>query len=259
MLVDSHAHLQFSEYGESLLTVIERASMEGVEKIICVGTSIEDSEAGVRLAQEQNLVWATVGIHPNDDLEITAELVDWENLKRLAQNPKVVGIGECGLDYSRGLDQERQRGIFDRQVELATELALPLVVHIRDAQEDLILNFGDKLSRLEGVFHCFSGDEKYLKFILNELPGFRISFAGNITFKNAGQLRELAKTVPLERLIVETDSPFLAPEPQRGTRNEPANVKIVAQYLAPLLGTTFEEVCQATTENAIKLFQLNER
>lgn len=253
-LIDSHAHLNFSDYGEDLDLVIKRARESGVDKIINIGTSVKDSEEIIKLVQRSDDLFATVGIHPNDDQSTVAEDVDWEEFENLTKNPKVVAIGEIGLDYSRGQDGERQKKLLARQLEVAKTVDLPVVLHIRDAQDDLISNFGHRLESMRGVFHCFSGDENYLNTILRLLPEFYVSFAGNLTFKNAGALRELAKLVPLERLLVETDSPFLTPEPSRGARNEPQNVKIVAEKIAEIKGVGFEVIAQATSNNAIRLF-----
>lgn len=243
MIIDSHAHIE--------------DFAPGVDKIINVGTSLSDSEKAIALAQRYPNIYASVGIHPNDDPSATVDNVDWKKFEELAKFPKVVAIGETGLDYSRGSDRDRQAALFEKQISIASKLNLPLSIHIRDAQEDLmtILDSGQN-DRLRGVFHCFSGNVDYLNFILEKLPNFYISFAGNITFKNAKNLQELAKLVPLERLLIETDSPYLAPEPLRGTQNVPANVKITAQTLAKIKNTSFEEIAATTTKNAETLFKI---
>lgn len=243
MLIDSHAHLNFPDFGEEV-------NFPGVSKVVVVGTSLEDSEKAIKLAQKHKHLFATVGIHPHEDCH------DWEKFAELAES--AVAIGECGLDYSRSKDKERQKKLLAKQIEIARKLNLPLSIHIRDAQEDAmeILDCGQNDKKLRGVFHCFSGDQKYLDFILNKLPNFYISFAGNITFKNAQQLRDLVKLVPMERLLVETDSPFLAPEPHRGTNNSPTNVKIVTEKIAEIKGVAFEKIAEETTKNATKLFNL---
>ena len=247
MVIDSHAHLNFPELGGQV-------DYSGVSKIVVVGTSIADSELALKLAREHSHLFGTVGIHPNDDPLVTVDTVDWSKFEDLAKQS--VAIGEWGLDYSRSKDTERQIKLFEKQIEIADKMSLPLSIHIRDAQEDLISVFGHKLSKLKGVFHCFSGDLNYLHSILNLLPGFYISFAGNITYKSAQDLRDLVKEAPLERILIETDSPFLTPEPHRGKPNTPENVKIVAEKVAQIKGESFEWVAQTTSKNAEKLFKI---
>ncbi len=246
MLIDSHAHINFPGFNEF--------DFAGVSKIVVVGTSIEDSEKAIEMAGRHGGLFPTVGIHPNDDPKSKVETIDWEKFEFLAK--KSVAIGECGLDYSRSKDSERQIKLFERQIEIAEKYNLPLILHIRDAQEELISIFGHKLAKLKGVFHCFSGDVNYLNTIIKLMPGFYISFAGNVTFKNAQGLRDLAKAAPIERILVETDSPFLTPEPHRGKPNSPENVKIVAEKLAEVKGMSFEEICKQTTINTETLFKI---
>lgn len=255
-LIDSHAHLNFSDFGQDLNEVITQSQEAGVSKIINIGTSLTDSQETIDLAAKYPFMYASVGIHPNDNPEETLDSIDWEKLEHLAKQPKVVAIGECGLDFSRSKDPERQIPLFRRQIELATKLNLPLSIHLRDAQNELMTELGGELKDGRGVFHCFSGDQQYLDFVLKELPGFSCSFAGNLTYKSASNLRELAKQVPLERLLVETDCPFLTPEPIRGSRNLPANVKITAQTLAELKGVPVETIAEVTSQNATTLFNL---
>ena len=255
MLIDSHAHLNFKDFAVDFDEVVVRAKEAEVEKIINIGTSMTDAQEVIDLANKYDFMFAAVGIHPNDDPNITVENVDWEKFEELAKSKKVVAIGECGLDYSRGKDDIRQKALFAKQIGIAQKLNLPLSIHIRDAQEDLIEMLKQvQHDNLRGVFHCFSGDLKYLDFILRNLPGFCISFAGNITFKNAQSLRDLVKGVPLDRMLLETDCPFLTPEPHRGKRNEPMNVKITATTLAQLKDVSFEEIAEVTTRNAEALF-----
>jgi TatD DNase family protein len=181
-LIDSHAHLTVKDYGSELGAVIERATEAGVGKIISIGTSLTDSKEAIELAGSREEIWATVGIHPNDDTEITVEKIDWELFEAYARSPKVVGIGECGLDYSRfpelttterEQERRRQRQLFQRQGEMASTLGLPLIVHIRDAYDDVIDEFSALFRDGRGVFHCFSGDTPYLNFVL-ALPNFYI-------------------------------------------------------------------------------------
>lgn len=249
-LVDSHAHLNFPELLVDIDEVLARAKEAGVEKIINIGTNLEDSKIAVELAQKYDNLYATVGVHP-EGVE-----TDWVAFENLAKQPKVVAIGECGFDLfkiqdpgSKTQEITRQKEIFTKQVEFAGKLNLPLVIHIREAQEDLMA----MTPKVAGVLHCFSGDRKYLDWVL-EQTNFYISFAGNVTFKNAESLRDLARLVPLDRILVETDCPFLAPEPLRGSQNEPANVKITAQMLAKLHSIGLDKLSKITSANAVKLF-----
>lgn len=244
MLIDSHCHLT-KQFLDDPAETIQRAKDDGVEKMICVGTHLEDSKEAIQIAQDFDGVYASVGIHPEETYQ------DWDAFEKLIGRPKVVAIGETGLDYKVGLPG--QKDIFKKQISLARKHDKPMIIHIRDAQEDLMEM---DLKNCRGVFHCFSGDAKYLDYVLNSLPDFFISFAGNVTFKNAKELQELAMAVPLERMLTETDSPFLSPEPLRGSQNEPKNVKIVAQFLANLKGVSFDKLEKITSSNATKLFNL---
>ncbi len=242
MFIDTHTHIP-EPAGEA-------------EKIILVGTSLKDSQEAIKTAQENAGVFATVGIHPSDDPTATAENLDWQKFKELAGQPKVVAIGECGLDYHQNQNIDRQRALFFKQIAVAAELNLPLSIHIRDARDDVMSLFTQELAGAKGVFHCFSGDKAYLDFILKKLPNFYLSFAGNVTFKNAKDLQELARLVPLEKLLLETDSPYLAPEPYRGLPNFPANVKITASRLAEIHGVSLAKIAEITSINANRLFHL---
>jgi TatD DNase family protein len=256
MLFDSHCHLNFPDLESNLAGVLEMAKESGVREIVCVGTTVEDSERAVEIAKKNEGIYASVGVHPHETIK-----VDWDKFESLLKDPEVVAIGECGLDYSRipsqGRQEEisRQRELFEKQIDLASQYNLPLIIHARDCYEDMIHDFGQKLANLRGVFHCFSGTMSYAQFVLDKLPGFYLSYAGNITFKNAQNIRDLAKITPLPRLMVETDAPFLSPEPRRGLGNVPANVKIVAQRLAEIKVVSFEEIAEATTQNARQLFK----
>lgn len=248
MLIDSHCHLT-KQFLDDPAETIQRAKDNGVGKMICVGTNLEDSKVAIKIASKFDGVYASVGIHPEENFQGS-----WNEFEKLVNQPKVVAIGETGLDYKVGLPGQKE--IFEKQILLAEKYDMPLIIHIREAQEELmrILDSRQNNKGLRGVFHCFSGDQKYLEFVLEK--DFYVSFAGNITFKNAENIRELAKLVPLDKILVETDSPFLSPEPLRGSQNEPKNVKIVAQFLANLKGISFEELEKITSSNATKLFNL---
>jgi len=263
MLIDSHAHLNFPELMADIEGVLARARKAGVEKIINIGTNLEDSKIAIDLAQKYDNLYATVGIHPDSP---SPSATDWSELEKLAKNPKVVAIGECGLDYSRikydvssikyHNETERQRRHFQKQIEIAKNLELPMSIHIRDAQNDLmaILDAARMTGRAKGVFHCFSGDQKYLEFVLEQ--GFFVSFAGNVTFKNAQNLRDLAKATPLDRLLLETDCPYLSPEPLRGSQNEPANVKITVAKLAEIKNMSLDHISSIILDNTRRLFNI---
>lgn len=262
MLVDTHAHLDFPQFDKDREEVIQRIKLAGI-KVINVGSHRKACQDSVNLAQKYDFIYAAVGIHPHDAEKIknTKRLIDY--LSRLAKKPKVVAIGECGLDYY-SVDQgkfrktvtqkikEKQIQVFQAQLRLAKELKLPVIIHNRDAHQDVLQLI--KPFKLIGVFHCFSGDKNFLEEVLN--LGFYVGFCGNVTFKNAPKLQKLAKLTPFNRLLVETDCPFLAPEPHRGTRSEPVHVKIIAECLAKLKNISLGEVVKLTTKNAQSLFKM---
>jgi len=252
-MVDVHCHLNFHAFDKDVDEVARRAFNAGVRAIINTGTSIPSSKKAVELAHHYSSMYAIVGIHPHHadkaDVEFEGELQkDWfENLKRIAKNPKVIGIGETGLDYhyyeSNGVvDKKLQEDAFRKQIELSIELGLPLQIHNRQAGEDIISilkEYRTKLQDPPGMFHCFAGSKKVLKTALD--LGFYIGFDGNITYKGIApgetvELSELVKLTSADRILVETDSPFLTPIPLRGIRNEPKNVIIVGEYIASLKG-----------------------
>lgn len=261
MLIDTHAHLNFEAFKDDLEEVIQKAQDEGVEKIINVGANLESSKKAVELAQKYDSCFASVGIHPHhaedyDDVE--------GKLEKLAQNPKVVAIGECGLDYhpygNGGIaNPKKQKELFLAQIELAQKLNLPLILHCRDAHVDMLelikqYTINHTPFTIHGIFHCFSGDENFLQEVLS--LGFYVGFDGNITYKNAQNLRDLVKLTPPDRLLLETDCPYLPPEPLRGLRNAPANVKIIAKAVAQVKELPEEEIARKTTQNAKKIFSL---
>jgi len=256
MLTDSHAHIQGKEYAGEAAAVIDRAREAGVETVIAVGGAgdMSSNNEAVALAALFPNVYATVGMHPHDAKHVGDQQM--KVLKQLAASPKVVAVGETGLDYYYSHSpHETQREVFVRFIQLARETNLPLVVHERDAAKEtaeLLLSEGG--GGLSGVIHCFTGDYEAARRYLD--LGFYLSFAGIVTFKNADALREVARKVPLERMCVETDSPYLTPVPHRGKRNEPAYVRFVAETLARIKNISFEEAASATTANARALFHL---
>jgi TatD DNase family protein len=256
MLTDSHAHIQGKEYAGEAAAVIARAREAGVETIIAVGGAgdMSSNREAVALAGSFADVYATVGMHPHDAKDVSDE--DMQALEKLCASAKVVAVGETGLDYYYSHSpHQTQRDVFARFIALALRTQFPLVVHERDAAMDAAaLLRSEGAGRLSGVIHCFTGDYEAARRYLD--LGFYISFSGIITFKNAESLREVARRVPLDRLCVETDSPYLTPVPHRGRRNEPAYVRFVAEALARIKNVHVEEVGNATTANARALFRL---
>lgn len=252
MLVDSHAHLNDPQLAGELLDVVERARQAGVMHVINVGDTIDGSLLAINQAEKHSRVWAAVAVHPHEAATLDDQAV--EQLREMSKNPRVVAIGEIGLDYYyENCDRGVQKIAFERQIELALEVGLPIVVHSRDAHADVLSILKEAASRgVTGVLHCYSGSlELAMEFI--DL-GFFISIAGPVTFKNAKRPVEVASRIPLDRLLVETDCPYLAPVPVRGRRNEPAYVRYTAEKIAELRGMTLEELAEATTKNAARLF-----
>lgn len=259
MLIDTHAHLNFQVFEKDFGKVLKQSQEAGVTKIINVGTDFDSSQKAVKLTQKNNCLWASVGIHPHHTEKYLNLNEISKKLEKLSKNPKVVAIGECGLDYHPGKngqisDPEKQKKLFLLQLKLSQNLALPVIIHCRDAHDDIlkVLSLFGNPSSLKGVFHCFSGNEAFLKKVL--ALGFYIGFDGNLTFKNAKSLQKIAQEAPLKRILLETDSPYLSPEPKRGLRNMPANVKIIATFLAQLKETSFENIAKITSQNAKKVF-----
>lgn len=253
-VVDTHCHLDMEAYRDDLDKVISRAAQAGVTKILTVGIDLTSSSAAVTLAARHAGVFASVGVHPHHVGELTEE--QYGQLKVLARQPKVVAYGEIGMDRVKDyapVDLQQQH--FDRQVRLAKELGLPLIVHDREAHDEILAILRRHLPfPAGGVMHCFSGDSRYAESVM-EL-GFYISIPGVVTFNKADTLLDVARTVPLSRLLLETDGPFLAPVPRRGKRNEPVFVLYTAQKVAELKGVSLAEVAAHTTENADRLFRL---
>jgi len=255
-LTDSHAHIQAAEFSSDIGEVIQRARGAGVEQIIVVGGTgdLSSNRAALELTKSFSGLFATVGMHPHDAKNITEQ--EFEQLERLAQSPGVVAVGETGLDfYYDHSPRKTQIELFCRFIQMARDRALPLVVHVRDAfgeAAQLLRAHGQGQTR--GVIHCFTGDFAAAREFLD--LGFHLSFSGIITFKTAEALREVVREVPLERVMVETDSPYLAPVPHRGKRNEPAFVRLVAETVAKIKEIPLEEVATATSQNAQSLFKI---
>ena len=253
-LVDSHAHLNFDAFDEDREDVLRRAREAGLAALVNVGIDVPTSEASVELAEKYPDVWATVGVHPHDARSL--DDAGRDRLRELVRHPKVVAVGEVGLDFYYDYSpRELQESVFREMIALAREADKPLVIHTREAWERVLAVLEEELrgGPLRGVFHCFSGDVTQAGRVL--AWGFHVSFCGNLTFKNS-RLPEVLKAVPLDRLLLETDSPFLAPVPHRGKRNEPAYVRLTARKIAEVKGVPLDEVLRRTTENAVRLFGL---
>jgi TatD DNase family protein len=252
-LFDTHAHLHFPDYADDLDAVLERARGAGVRGMVTIGTDRESNQAVVEMARRVPDVWATVGIHPHDAGD--AGEADFAEMEKLARSEaKVVGFGEMGLDFYRNLSPpEAQREAFRRQISMARELGKPLVIHCRDAHDETLAILAEERAReIGGVMHCFSGDVQIARRCLD--LGLFISLAGPVTYKNARALPEVARFVPEDRLVVETDCPYLPPTPHRGKRNEPAYVALTAGFVAELRGVSPDALGAAVTANASTLF-----
>ncbi|MDD5129642.1 MAG: TatD family hydrolase [Candidatus Omnitrophica bacterium] len=252
MLIDTHCHLDFPAFEPDRGQVIRRAQEAGVQYFINIGATLESSAASCVLAAQYPQIYASVGVHPHD--ADTFDLVAEKKLKQLAAEKKVVAIGETGLDYYRNLSsKENQKQAFLKQIALAKELNLPVVLHCRQAEEDTLQILKNALP-LAAVVHCFSADENFLQECLG--CGFLISYTCNITYKKAAVLREMVSLTPLDRLMLETDAPYLSPEGFRGKRNEPMQVKLLADEVSRIKGISLQELGQQTTRNAKSFFKI---
>ncbi|MGQ0695417.1 MAG: TatD family hydrolase [Nitrospiraceae bacterium] len=258
MLIDTHTHLDDARYDNDRNAMIARAREAGVEAFVTIGCDLKTSQAAITLAEQHPFIYASIGVHPH---EVKHTEDNWyDEFRRLAKNRKVVAYGEIGLDYHYNHSSPKeQRERFREQIQLARELNLPVIIHTREAQEDTITILKEeKASEVGGVFHCFSGDAWLAKDALD--LGFYLSFSVILTFQNATMLREIARTIPLDRLLIETDCPYLTPAPHRGKRNEPAFVPFVAQQLATIRASepemSAEMIGRLTTRNAKRLFRI---
>ncbi len=256
-VVDTHAHLQDPAFAEDLAAALRRAEAAGVSAVVCAGYDAPSSRTAVALAHQHPQIWATVGIHPNDVAFATDE--DFREVAELARDSRVVGIGETGLDYYRDrTPAERQRQALDWHLRLAEELELPVIVHSREAEPDIAdalesAASGRSSGRVPGMLHCFSStDRGYLERVL--AAGYFVSLAGVLTFKKNDALREAVAHVPGDRIVVETDSPYLAPEPVRGRRDEPAFVRHTAERLADVRGISYLDLAHQLWVNTQHLF-----
>ncbi len=254
MLFDSHAHLDDKRFADDRRAVIDRAAEAGLVGIINAGACMESSARSVALADKHDIIFAAVGIHPHDARDAKDE--DYEQLAAWHSLPKVVAIGEIGLDYYYDLSpREVQQQVFIRQLDVARQLQKPVIIHDRDAHGDILAIVKKEAKGLTGVFHCFSGSLEMAKEIIK--LGFYVSFAGPVTFAKDGKLKEVAANIPLERLLVETDCPYLTPQPFRGRRNEPAYVEFTAAEVARVRGLEPAALAAAATANTKRLFGIS--
>jgi TatD DNase family protein len=261
LLIDTHAHLDAKEFKGDVTNVLARARSAGVSRIINVGYDAASSKRGLDLSRMNPEISVAVGIHPHNALELDIEA--YQQILTLASHKKVVAIGEIGLDYyylkrssqySNYPSRDHQIRTFEQMLDLALELKLPVIIHAREADADILAILKSYVPELTGVVHCFSGNYEFASQLLD--LGFSISFTGNITFKKNDELRDVVKRLPLGSIMVETDCPDLAPEPYRGKRNEPSLVVKVAEKIAEIKELSFEEVARSTTKKAEKLFKL---
>jgi TatD DNase family protein len=285
MLIETHAHLDYPDFTNDLDDVLRRAVDAGVTRIIAIGTSIESSRRAIDLAEKYPAVYATIGVHPTFVEEAEEDV--FTPLRELAKQPRVVAIGETGLDYHRlpseevakekqvqvmtalrtetdeeieaqirdGAYKSKQASLFQQQLDLAVELGLNVVIHQRDSWEDTLKIMQPYAGKLRGVFHCFGGSLDQANEVLD--LDHLVSFTGIVTFKNGAAVREVAAEIPLWKFMVETDCPYLAPVPFRGKRAEPAHTRIVAEAIAAARKVPLEEIAEATTETAEKFFRFN--
>lgn len=262
MLIDTHVHLDFSQFDKDREKIIKELQNLDI-KVINVGSHKQACLDSIELAKKHKNIYAAVGIHPHDAEEVKdiPKLIKF--LEKLAKENKIVAIGECGLDYysfdqgkfRKDLSPEtknKQKEVFKAQLKLSQKLKLPVIIHNRESHDDLLEIIKDFKGK--GVIHCFSGDKKFLKEVLD--LGFYVGFDGNITFKNALDLQEIVKAAPIDKILVETDCPFLTPGPFRGLRNEPKNVKIIAEFIAELKQLSFSKLIPILNKNTKDLFSI---
>ncbi len=249
--IDSHAHINFDAFDDDRAAVYQRARQAGITAIVEVGVGLDGSRKALARAAEEEMVFAAVGLHPT---ELDRFDEQWDEFEELVRTAAPAAVGECGLDYYwMKAPKEKQAESFRRQLELARDVGLPFIVHCRDAEDDTIAILRE-VGYSHGVTHCFGGTRAHAEQVLD--LGLHISFCGNVTFRKNTQAQEAAKAVPLDRLLLETDSPFLSPEGKRGKRNEPSHVVFTARFLAELMDVELHTLAETTTANARRLFDL---
>ncbi len=251
-LFDTHAHLLSEQFDEDRAALIKRLPSLGMEGLIEIGTTVDDSRAAARLAASVDYIYAAVGVHPHEAKDAPGDYLD--QLETLIAQPKVVAIGEIGLDYHYDFSpRDVQQKVFSAQLALAKRLSLPVAIHMREATQDTLAILHEHVG-ITGVMHCYSGSPETAELLVD--MGLCVSFTGSVTFKNARKTVESAAVVPLNRIMAETDSPYLAPEPVRGRRNDPSNVRHVLQRIAEIKGIPFEDMCRINIENAKGLYHI---
>ncbi|MED1603468.1 TatD family hydrolase [Alkalihalophilus marmarensis] len=255
MLFDTHVHLNANQFEDDVEEVINRAKEAGVSEMVVVGFDEKTINRALELIEKYDMLYAAVGWHPVDAIDMKDEHLVW--LEELAAHPKVVALGEMGLDYHWDKSpKEVQKEVFRKQIQLAKKVKLPIVIHNREADQDIVdILEEEKAEEVGGIMHCFGGSVEIAERCLK--MNFYISLGGPVTFKNAKRPKEVAKHIPMDRLLIETDCPYLAPHPYRGKRNEPAYVKLVAEEIAGLKEVNVDEVANTTRENAKRLFGIN--
>lgn len=253
MIFDSHAHYDDESFNEDRENVIKEIRENGVINVLNCGASMEGARDSFKLANKYDFFYAAVGIHPENAYELTEE--NYEEIKEMTKNPKVRAIGEIGLDYywEENPPREKQKEVFRKQMKLAEELNMPVVIHDRDAHGDT-LEIMKEFPEVKGVVHCFSGSVEFARECLK--LGYYIGFTGVVTFKNSKKIVEVAKEVPLDRMLVETDAPYMAPTPNRGKRNRSDYIKFIIEKIAKVKELSVEEVSNATIENAKNLLKI---
>jgi len=254
MLFDTHMHLNARQFFEDRDEVMQRAREAGVTRMVIVGFDEDTIPLSIEIAETYDEVYAAVGWHPVDAIHYEDHHLDW--LESLTEHPKVVALGEMGLDYHWDTSPKQvQEEVFRKQIRLAKKLSMPIIIHNREATADIIrILQEEKAEEVGGIMHCFSGTVEDVQPCLD--MNFYISMGGPVTFKNGHEAKRVAKMVPLDRLLIETDAPYLAPHPNRGKRNEPAYVRLVAEEIAQLRDLDYEKLCNITTENALKVFRI---
>lgn len=254
MYIDTHVHLNADQYEEDIDEVIQRALEAGVEKMVVIGFDRKTILRAMELTDQHTFIYAVVGWHPVDAIDCTEEDLKW--IEALAEHPKVVGIGEIGLDYHwEKSPKNTQQELFRKQIRLAQKVNLPIIIHNRDATADVVrILKEEEAEKTGGIMHCFSGSVETANECIN--MNFMISLGGPVTFKNAKTPKEVATEISLDHLLIETDAPYLAPHPYRGKRNEPAWVTLVAEEIARLKDIPVEEVAKKTTANALEIFNI---
>ena len=251
MLIDTHTHLQVSQYNIDRDAVLKRAHEAGVETILIIGIDLETSLSAIELADKHENLYATVGMHPHDAKKLTPDVL--KTFRELLNHPKVIALGEIGLDYYRNLSPpDVQKDAFEKQLNLAEEMEMPIVIHNRDAYKDILPILESRQGQIQGVLHCFTGDIELMERSVE--IGFHIGIGGIVTYPNAKEMQAVASKVPSDRLLIETDCPWLTPQFRRGKRNEPSYVRAVAEKIAELRNTSIETIGEITTNNFKTLF-----